>query len=269
VSLIGQRIGNYVVTGRLGGGGMGEVYLCEHPLLGRRMAVKVLHEELAYDEEMLSRFFHEAKAANDIGHEHIVDVLDFGRLPHDGGEIVYLAMELLDGESLAQRLRRGRLAPPEAVHVFSQCCSALAASHKKGIVHRDLKPDNIFLCRRGEDRAFVKLVDFGIAKLLGGVGGGPVTRVGTVLGTPAYMSPEQCEGRGEVDHRADVYSLGVVMYEAITGQLPFTGRTHAEVIVAHLTTMPREPSLVNPAVSPAFGSIALHAMERDRSRRFQ
>jgi serine/threonine-protein kinase len=209
VDLTGKRVGNYVIKARLGGGGMGTVYLCEHPLLGRKVALKVLHEEHSRDPETVDRFFHEAKAANDIGHPNIVEVHDFGTVPSpDGPPLVYLIMELLDGRSLAAALPD--LTIQDSIHVARQCCRALAASHAKGIVHRDMKPDNIFLVRRDSDPMFVKIVDFGIAKLMR-PGEGGRTRMGVVIGTPSYMSPEQCEGMGRVDQRADIYSLGVVL----------------------------------------------------------
>src|SRR5438270_989781 len=144
MSLIGKSVGNYLIKAKLGEGGMGAVYLGEHPLIGKRVAVKVLLEELAAKEDIVQRFFNEAKAVHDIGHQNIVDIVDFGKMTSDvGGDVVYFIMEFLDGESLAARLRRTGLSFVETMHVMSQCCSALAASHKKGIVHRDLKPENI------------------------------------------------------------------------------------------------------------------------------
>jgi serine/threonine-protein kinase len=268
VDLTGRSVGNYVVVRPLGEGGMGTVYLCEHPLLGRRAALKVLHPDLALRDDVVDRFFHEAKAANDVGNEHIVDVLDFGRTATPDGDVVYILMELLEGESLGARVRRERLTPAEALHVIAQCCEALEASHQKGIVHRDLKPENIFLCRRGEDPLFVKIVDFGIAKLMADPTA-QKTRTGVILGTPMYMSPEQCEGKGRVDHRADIYSLGVVMFELFTGRVPFDDPGTGEVMVAHMTRPPPRPSELRHDVSPGIESIILHAMEKDPARRFQ
>ena len=212
MSLEGRSIGNYVVKAMLGEGGMGAVYLGEHPLIGKKVAIKVLKEELASNEDVVRRFFNEARAVNDIHHQNIVDIVDFGKMKNESGnDFVYFIMEFLDGESLAARLRRTGLKFTETLHVTEQCCSALAASHAKGIVHRDLKPENIYLCPRGGDKNFVKLLDFGIAKLTGDQPGSRRTRTGLVMGTPAYMSPEQCEGRGNVDHRADIYALGIVL----------------------------------------------------------
>jgi hypothetical protein len=270
MDLIGAQVGNYFVRERIGGGGMGTVYLCEHPLLGRRAALKVLHEDLATDDTVVERFFHEAKAVNEIQDEHIVDVLDFGRFHHGKAELFYLIMELLEGESLAARLRRGPLTPAQTLHIMEQCCSALAASHDKGIVHRDLKPENIFLCRRGNDNEFVKIVDFGIAKLMADPSASH-TRTGMVLGTPQYMSPEQCEGKGHVDHRADIYSLGVVLFECLTGRVrvPFDDEGVGDVIVAHMTRPPPRPRELRPALSAGLEAVVLHALEKDPARRFQ
>jgi tRNA A-37 threonylcarbamoyl transferase component Bud32 len=270
MSLIGKSIGNYQIKAKLGEGGMGAVYLGEHPLIGKRVAVKVLLEELAAKEDIVSRFFNEAKAVNDIGHQNIVDIVDFGKMKNDfGQDIVYFIMEFLDGESLAARLRRTGLSFKETVHVMEQACSALAASHAKGIVHRDLKPENIYLCPRGGDKNFCKLLDFGIAKLTGDGGQSHKTRTGLVIGTPAYMSPEQCEGKGLIDARSDVYSLGIVMYELLTGRVPFPGEGFGEILVAHLTKQPEPPSTLNPDVTPALEAIVMHAIEKDRNRRFQ
>jgi serine/threonine-protein kinase len=270
MSLIGKSIGNYQIKAKLGEGGMGAVYLGEHPLIGKRVAVKVLLEELAAKEDIVARFFNEAKAVNDIGHANIVDIVDFGKVKNDfGQDIVYFIMEFLDGESLAARLRRTGLTFKETMHVMLQCCSALSASHAKGIVHRDLKPENIYLCPRGNDKNFTKLLDFGIAKLTGDSSQSHKTRTGLVIGTPTYMSPEQCEGKGLIDHRSDIYSLGIVMYELLTGRVPFPGDGFGEILVAHLTRTPDPPSAVNPDVSPQLEAIVMHAIEKDRNRRFQ
>ncbi len=271
MSLIGKSVGNYAIKAKLGEGGMGAVYLGEHPLIGKRVAIKVLLEELSSKEDIVQRFFNEAKAVNDIGHQNIVDIVDFGKMKNDAGgaDIVYFIMEFLDGESLAARLRRTGLSFKETIHVMQQCCSALAASHAKGIVHRDLKPENIYLCPRGGDKNFIKILDFGIAKLTGDTGQSHKTRTGLVIGTPTYMSPEQCEGKGLIDHRSDVYSLGVVMYELLTGRVPFPGEGFGEILVAHLTKVPEPPHTLNPDITPELEAIVLHSIEKDRNRRFQ
>ena len=271
MSLIGRRIGNYEIKAKIGEGGMGTVYLGEHPLIGKRVAIKVLLEELVAKPDVVSRFFNEAKAVNDIGHLNIVDVVDFGKTTGERGEeVVYFIMEFLDGEALSTRIRRAGLPFKDTLHIMQQCCSALAASHAKGIVHRDLKPENIFLVTRGGDRNFVKILDFGIAKLTADGGtSSHKTRTGLVIGTPTYMSPEQCEGKGLIDHRSDVYSLGIVMYELLTGAVPFPGEGFGEVLVAHLTKQAPAPTSVNPNLPPSLESIVLHAIEKDRNRRFQ
>ena len=271
MSLIGRRIGNYEIKAQIGEGGMGTVYLGEHPLIGKRVAIKVLLEELVAKQDVVSRFFNEAKAVNDIGHLNIVDVVDFGKITGDRGEeVVYFIMEFLDGEALSSRIRRAGLPFRDTVHIMQQYCSALAASHQKGIVHRDLKPENIFLIGRGGDKNFVKLLDFGIAKLTSDGGtNSHKTRTGLVIGTPTYMSPEQCEGKGLIDHRSDVYSLGIVMFELLTGVVPFPGEGFGEVLVKHLTQEPPKPTTVNPNLPPALESIVLHAIEKDRNQRFQ
>jgi len=269
-TLVGKKIGNYNITRQLGEGGMGAVYLGEHPLIGKKVAVKVLHDDLATKQDIVQRFFTEAKAVNDIHHENIVDIVDFGQMKDDSGkELVYFLMELLEGEPLSGRLKKGQMTPEESVHVLEQCCSALAASHAKNIVHRDLKPDNIYLVHRGHDTNFVKLLDFGIAKLTGANAASGMTRAGAVIGTPAYMSPEQCDGRGNIDHRSDIYSLGVVMFEMLCGRVPFTGDGFGEVLVAQLTLPPPRPTEINPNVPPGLEAIVLRCLEKGRDQRFQ
>ena len=244
--LIGQTVGNYLVTQRLGEGGMGAVYLAEHPGIGKKVALKVLHNEFASNQDVINRFFTEAKAVNDIGHPNIVDIHDYGVIQagYQGREqLVYFIMEYLAGQSLSHLIRTEAPLPPErALAISLQVADALAASHKCGIVHRDLKPDNIMLVRRHREQDFVKLLDFGIAKLTGDVSGSRRTRTGIVMGTPAYMSPEQCEGRGNIDHRTDIYALGIVLYEMMTGRVPFIGEGYGEILVQHLTQPPIPPS---------------------------
>src|ERR1041384_2430860 len=269
--LIGQTIGNYLVTQKLGEGGMGSVYLAEHPSIGKKVALKVLHSEFSTDQEVTARFFHEAKAVNDIGHPNIVDIVDFGIIQagHGREQLVYFIMEYLAGATLSQLIRSEAPLPPErALSVALQVADALAASHQKGIVHRDLKPDNIILLQRGRERDFVKLLDFGIAKLTGGsAAGSHRTRTGIVMGTPAYMSPEQCEGRDSVDRRTDVYALGIVLYEMLTGRVPFVGDGYGEILVQHLTQRPRPPSQIR--MLPAHVEIVvLKALEKRADMRY-
>ncbi|MCS6912045.1 MAG: protein kinase [Myxococcales bacterium] len=271
LSLVGKRIGNYDIQAKIGEGGMGIVYLGVHPQIAKRVAIKVLHEELSSKADVVSRFFTEARSVNEINHPNIVDIVDFGDYELEGVVLKYIIMEFLDGESLAARIRREGVTIRETMYIMAQCASALAASHAKGVVHRDLKPENIFLLTRGQDRNYVKLLDFGIAKLMGdgGAGMSSRTRTGMVIGTPAYMSPEQCEGRGLIDHRSDIYALGVVMYELLTGRVPFRGDGFGEVLVAHLTRDPEPPSQLNPNLPPEIEALVLHCLRKDKAQRFQ
>jgi serine/threonine-protein kinase len=269
MNLVGRRVGNYLIRQKLGEGGMGTVYLCEHAELGRRAALKVLHEDLAHQDDIVERFFHEAKAATEIGNEHIIDVLDFGYMPSETGEVVYILMELLDGSSLGSRLKHEGFTDEEIVHIGRQCCDALAVAHGKGIIHRDLKPENIYLLNRQGDRNFVKILDFGIAKLVGDHHSVHKTRAGVAIGTPAYMSPEQCASSADIDARSDIYAMGVVLYELFTRRLPFTSPHHGEVLLAHLTMEPPRLRELRPDLSPALEAIVLHAMEKNRDFRFQ
>jgi serine/threonine-protein kinase len=257
-SLVGQLVGNYRVLSPLGEGGMGAVYLAEHPVIERRAAVKVLHADLATQPEVVQRFWNEARAATAIGHPGIVQVIDFGQTA-DGQP--YLLMEFLDGRSLTQTIKEeGPLAPARAIFIADQIADALAAAHAKSIVHRDLKPDNVFVLGNR-----VKVLDFGIAKLEQAEAGR--TRTGMVLGTPAYMAPEQCEGRPDVDARADVYAMGIVLFEMLTGRLPFSG-TFGELVVAHLTVAPPLPSSLNPAVPAALDAVVVKALAKLPEQRF-
>ena len=217
---VGQLFGNYRMVRLLGEGGFGEVYLVENPLIHRRAAVKVLHAGLARDAELVRRFLNEARAASAIRHPNIVDVLDAGGTA-DGAP--YILMEFLEGVSLQKRLAdRGRLALPLVLDIARQAGSALAAAHAAGIVHRDLKPENLFLVpdtsAPGGEK--VKVLDFGIAKIKhGSSSGGTVkTRTGIIMGSPAYMSPEQCKDSADVDLRSDVYSFATILYEMLAGR---------------------------------------------------
>jgi serine/threonine-protein kinase len=269
--MIGQTIGNYLVRQKLGEGGMGSVYLAEHPHIGKKVALKILHAEFASNQEVVTRFFNEAKAVNDINHPNIVDIIDYGVLAtgNQGEAMVYFIMEFLPGITLTQLIQREAPLPPErALAIAMQVADALSASHKANIVHRDLKPDNIILISKGRERDFVKLLDFGIAKLTGDQPGSRRTRTGIVMGTPAYMSPEQCEGRGTVDHRTDIYALGIVLYEAITGRVPFVGDGYGEVLVQHLTQMPAAPSTIRGVIPPHVEQIVMKALQKRPDDRY-
>ena len=258
-------IDDYRITGTLGAGAMGTVHRAEHVLLGRPVALKLLARELVGDQDMVRRFFHEARAVSSIRHPGIVEVFDFGFLD-DGG--AYFAMELLTGETLGARLaRRGTLPEVEALAIVRGIASALAAAHAAGVVHRDVKPDNVFLVPDdavpGGER--VKLLDFGIAKLSAGA----PTDAGSsarVMGTPTYMAPEQCRGDA-VDPRADLYSLGCVLFELLTGRAPFEGFGLVELLLAHQDVAPPSLHVVAPWVSPLTAALVATLLEKRAERR--
>ena len=239
--MIGRTIGSYTLVETLGQGGMGVVYLAEHRRIGRRAAIKFLLPALSQDADVVTRFFNEARAASVIKHPGIVEIYDCDVVD----EQAYIVMEFLEGESLAATLRRaGALAsePIAIAAVVGQIASALAAAHRKEIIHRDLKPENVFLSVEESVRApfVVKILDFGIAKLTAPGGGGSNTRTGGLLGTPVYMSPEQCRGLSTIDHRADIYALGCVMFEMATGRHVFVKEASGDLLVAHIIeTAPR------------------------------
>ncbi len=205
----------------LGSGGMGEVYEAQHSSIGRRFAIKFLHPLLAGNSEVVARFQREAQAAGGLENENIAAVVDIGTAD-DGAP--YLVMEYLEGEDLAHLLVRGGPLPvPRAAYIIIQACRGLAAAHSRGIVHRDLKPENLFICKRNDGSDLVKVLDFGIAKLHTGRPGTGLTQTGTTMGTPFYMSLEQARGAKEVDHRTDIYALGVILYEILSGTKPHPG----------------------------------------------
>ena len=266
--MIGQQFGNYRAISLLGEGGMGAVYLAEHPAIGRRVAVKVLHKNYIRDENLLTRFLNEARAANAIRHPNIIEILDSGTIA-DGTP--FLVMELLEGESLGTRIRRvGALPMQSAVEFCYQTASALGAAHKKGIVHRDLKPDNLFVVPDPHDpeRERIKVLDFGIAKLQQSANDSVKTRTGTLMGTPIYMSPEQCRGTKTVDHRSDIYSLGIIFFEMLCGQPPFVSEGFGELVNMHLNVAPPAPSSQNPNVPPALDAIVLKMLSKNPDERF-
>ncbi len=262
---IGSAVGNYVIRSVLGEGAMGTVFLAEHPIIGSRVAIKVIKHAAAKDRDSISRFFTEARAVNKIGHENIVTISDLGET--DEGD-VYFVMEHLEGQTLAALMRERRLGLDELVHVAAQIADALEASHRKGIVHRDLKPGNVYLVRRARDPLFVKVLDFGIAKLTGGDDDpGHKTETGSLLGTPYYMAPEQCVGQRAIDGRADIYSLGVMLFEMATGRLPFEAKKWTEVIIHHVTLKPpraRTMDAACPAWLDALADACLHKEPDER-----
>ena len=236
-------LGRYLVTNKIGQGGMGAVYEATHTLIGKRVAVKVLLDKYARKEQVVARLEQEARLASSIGHEHIIDITDFGTT--DDGR-TFVVMEFLEGESLAECLHReGPLPETRILQIAQQVASALSAAHAKGIVHRDVKPENVFLLRR-KDVDYVKVVDFGISKSLrnsdlGEEDSPRLTQTGMVLGTPLYMSPEQARGDDELDQRIDVYALGVIMYELATGRVPYSGTNYLSIISQVLNDEPVPP----------------------------
>jgi eukaryotic-like serine/threonine-protein kinase len=267
----GQLVDNkYRIVRLIGEGGMGAVYEGEHARISRRVAIKVLHSAFVENGEVVSRFEREAQAAGRIGNDHILEVLDIGALP-DGDR--FIVMEYLDGVPLSGRIKeRGRIQPHELGPLMRQVLVGLGAAHHVGIVHRDLKPDNIFILREKAGKSdFVKIIDFGISKFqpLSGEGGMRMTRTGAVMGTPYYMSPEQASGSHEADQRSDIYSVGVMMFEAVTGQVPFDAATFNQLMFKIvLSDVPRPEAFV-PGLDPAFASLITKAMARDMNQRFQ
>jgi tRNA A-37 threonylcarbamoyl transferase component Bud32 len=260
--LVGSAVGSFRVVRLLGRGGMGTVYLAEHPVIGSRVAIKFLHESMATSPELVARFYDEARAVNRIGHENIVGIFDLSMLPPNR---YYIVMEYLDGEALSSLLRQGAVSLDEGLAILGQLCDALHCAHERGVVHRDLKPDNVFVLRR-RGAAFVKLLDFGIAKLRDAPAGGH-TAAGMIVGTPEYMAPEQCDNRA-VDARTDVYALGVMAYQILAGVLPFSGSI-AQLLVAHLQETPRPPRSVNGLLPPALDEAILKAMRKRPEDRFE
>lgn len=238
---IGREVlgGQFRILSRIGTGGMGSVYRCEEPAMGREVAIKILHPRLKDRQDLVSRFRREARAMSQLAHPNTVRVFMYGELPEDGS--LYIVMELLSGRNLNQTVKKGGPIEPErAIPILNQVCQALHEAHQLGIVHRDLKPENIFLCNQAGMVDYPKVLDFGLAKVTEQQmrpGSLILTQQGMVFGTPEFMSPEQARGN-TLDARSDIYSLAVILYEALTGRLPFDAKTPMEYVGKHVTEAP-------------------------------
>jgi eukaryotic-like serine/threonine-protein kinase len=267
--LIGRSIGSYRIEKQLGKGGMGSVYMGYHPGIGSKVAIKFLHPQYAHDDKIVDRFFNEARAVNVIGHDNILKILDLN-VTEDNRH--YFVMEYLQGRAVQNLLKHNVAIPLEvAGPIIMQCCDALEAAHRKGIVHRDLKPDNVYLITMKGKKNFVKVVDFGIARVTDDEGQSTgKTQTGMVMGTPAYMSPEQGSGQtSKIDGRSDIYSLGVMMFQMATGRLPFPGSNFGEVLIGHLQQKPPALRSLKPETPEAYEAIVLKCLEKKQEDRFQ
>jgi serine/threonine-protein kinase len=270
VDPIGKTLGNHRIVSCLGKGGMGAVYLAEHVVIGRKAAIKILHEGADADDATVREFFDEARAANQIPHRGIVDIYDCGQDDELGP---YLVMEYLEGESLGHLLRRvGKLPPRETAHIIGGVADVLQAVHARGIVHRDLKPDNIFLAKEAQsggngDDWRIEVLDFGVARVAyGRPAASPSKR--RLTGTPHYMSPEQCTGEPNVDHSTDIYALGVITYEMLTGSPPFDNRDHYKILAMHQRELPPPPRALNPLIPPDVEQVVLKALAKQPTSRY-
>ncbi len=263
--------GRYRIESKLGEGGMGVVFMAKHTIIEKIVAIKVLKREVARDHNVVKRFVQEAKAASRIGHPNIVDVTDFGTTP-DG--MTYSVMEFVDGITLGRLLKSEAPLPlKRALPILAQMGKALGAAHEKGIVHRDLKPENIFLMNRAGRRDFVKIVDFGIAKVMpleGDTNAPRLTRAGTVFGTPEYMAPEQAAGRNDTDQRVDIYALGTIFYEMVVAKVPHKGETTVRTLAMQMLDPIEPPRKARPdlAISDELEGVIMHALAKKREERY-
>ena len=273
-ALVGTTLADrYAIIRRIGEGGMGAVYEAKHSIIGKRVAIKVLLEKFLENEELIARLLQEARLASSIGHQNIVDVTDFGTT-RDGR--AFVVMEFLEGEPLSELIMRDAPLPVErSLAIVRQVASALGAAHAKGIVHRDVKPENVYLVRRG-DLDFVKVVDFGVSKAVrtqeeAGSEWQRLTRTGAVLGTPLFMSPEQAGGSEDLDARADIWATALILYECLTGELPFRGNNYLGVIAQIQNKDVQPPSALRPelGIPEAVDRMVMHGLEKDRTRRYQ
>lgn len=257
--------GKYQVERLIGAGGMGAVYLASQTALGRKVALKVLHPYLCTDPGLTARFHREASLAASIGHDNICEVTDFGI---DKNGMPYLAMPFLRGLSLREILNQGKMPCDRLCDIMRQVLSALDAAHITGVVHRDLKPDNIFVAKVGDRTDFVKLLDFGISKVIESDPIKALTQTGIVLGTADYMAPEQARGDRKVDHRLDIYAAGVILYEALTRRRPYTGSSYSEILLQIVTNEFPPPGRLNPEIPKELEAVILKAMARMPQDRF-
>lgn len=267
--LIGTRVGEYEILEPIGEGGMGVVYRAIHPVIKKRVAVKVLKPSVAGDEVQVRRLITEAEAVNAIGHRGIIDIFSLGTLP-DGRP--YIVMEFLDGEALdlwLQQLPEKRVSIDEAVDLLLEMCAPLAAAHHANVIHRDLKPSNVFICMQADGTRFIKILDFGLAKRgLNIDGTTKQTNQTTVAGTPDYMAPEQARGL-DISPRSDIYALGVIAFELFTGRVPFTGATPMDVMVAHVGSAPPIPTELEPSLPPALNELVMRMLAKPPEMRPQ
>ncbi len=263
--LVGQLLaGKYKIIKKIGEGGMGSVYIATQEPIDRKVAVKVLLGKLAEDEIAVKRFEQEARAISKMQHPNTVTIYDFGHTMEEDDERLYIVMEYLKGRTLTQALRKEKvLQPVRACKIMRQVCASLADAHAAGIIHRDLKPDNIFLTEVGGDADWVKVLDFGVAKLADSEGAGTLTQTGMIFGTPKYMSPEQAEGR-PIDYRADIYALGVVMYELLVGRPPFVADTPVGLLLKHISEPPASFAKIRPdlSIDPRVEAIVMKALDK-------
>ena len=249
--------GRYEVIEELGRGGMGRVYKVYDQKIGEVIALKVIHPEISVNEKAIDRFRNELRFARKIGHRHVGRMFDLGEEDHK----FYITMEYVEGENLKSFIRRsGQLAPRKAISLGKQVCEGLSEAHRLGIIHRDLKPQNIMIDREGNAR----IMDFGIARFTEAEG---LTGSGVMVGTPEYMSPEQVETI-EVDKRTDIYALGVILYEMVTGRVPFAGETPLAVLIKHKQELPQNPQESNPLISEAVTRIILKCLAKDKAARY-
>jgi serine/threonine protein kinase len=253
-----MQLGTYRLISRLGTGGMGEVWRAEDTKLLRQVAIKILPEQLAADPEWKDRFMREARTVAQLNHPNIATIYAIDQ--HE--DTLFIAMELIEGESLGAVMSRGPMMPADAVRVAIHVCDGLSEAHAKGIIHRDIKPDNIIMSPR-----FVKILDFGIAKQIGGTADPSLTQGGMVVGTPHYMSPEQALGRA-VDARTDIFSLGVVLYEMLSGEKPFVADAITEILLKIVMTEPRDIAAAAFGITPALAAIVRRCMHKQPEERF-